>query len=185
MATIAIASHCVVHDGRGETTSIALSADRPRLAPPRTATIAGKVPIGEIMCRKIVCARADLPVDALARLMMHHRIGCIPIVDDMGRPQGMVTKSDLVEQIDAALHPRSHRRDPADLSLRTANDVMMALAVTLDENATVAEVALMMVMEDLHHVMVVSQAKALVGIVSAKDVVRWIVDNDGLLAEPS
>ena len=61
---------------------------------------------------------------------------------------------------------------------RVASDVMMPLAITLGDRATVSEAAMMMVLEDLHHVMIVSCAGALIGVVSAKDIVRWIVAND-------
>jgi CBS domain-containing protein len=57
---------------------------------------------------------------------------------------------------------------------------MMPLALTLDEHATLAHAASLMTLEDLHHVMVVSCSGALIGIVSAKDVVRWLVENDQL-----
>jgi CBS-domain-containing membrane protein len=180
MAAPPTPSHCVVYDGHGETSSLTLPPSKTVTVPARTPTIAADVPITEIMSRDMVCARTDLPVDVLARLLVHNHIGCIPIVDQLGRPLGMVTKSDLVEQLDAAVHARSDRRAAMT---RTAGDVMMPLALSLDDRATVAQAAMMMVMEDLHHVMVVSQAKSLIGIVSAKDIVRWLVQNDGLVSE--
>ena len=127
-------------------------------------TIASKVPIAEIMTREVVSASADLGVHALAKLFVDHHIGCVPIVDSHGRPQGIVTKSDLVENLEK----------PSSI----AADVMMPLAITLDERATVADAAAMFISEDFHHVMIVSSAGVLIGIVSTKDIVRWLYEND-------
>ncbi len=140
-------------------------------APPRRATIADGVPVTAIMSRRLVCAYPDLPLLALTRLFLDEHVGCIPIIDHHGHPQGIVTKSDLVEQL-AGL--------ATEWTFKVANDVMMPLALTLDERATIAHAASLMTMEDLHHVMIVSCDGILIGVVSAKDIVRWLVENDGL-----
>jgi CBS domain-containing protein len=132
----------------------------------RSPTIADRVPVTEVMTRDLVCARPDLEVNVLARLMTDCHIGCVPIVDERGRPQGIVTRFDLVEQL---------AQDGASV---TASDVMMPLALTLGEHATVAHAATMMAQEDLHHVMIVGPGGTLIGVVSSKDIVRWLVEND-------
>jgi CBS domain-containing protein len=131
---------------------------------------ADEVPVTEMMSRELVTARVNTPVNALLRLMLLHHTSCIPIVDDNGRPVGIVTKSDVVDLLEAG-------RASADLSLQTAADLMMPLAITLHEHATVAHVARMMALEDFHHVMIVGEAGALVGVVSSQDVVRWVVND--------
>lgn len=140
-------------------------------APPRTATIADAVPVNAIMSRRLVCAYPDLPLIALSRLFLDQHVGCIPIIDHRGHPEGIVTKSDLVEHLS---------RRPSEWTFMTAQDVMMPLALTLDEHATVAHAASLMTLEDLHHVMIVSCDGVLIGVISAKDVVRWLVENDQL-----
>ncbi|NVB79869.1 MAG: CBS domain-containing protein [Kofleriaceae bacterium] len=139
--------------------------------PPRRVTIAHDVPVTAIMSRRLVCADPDLGVSALPALFLGEHIGCLPIIDERGRPQGIVTKSDLVEHLDA---------DATAWTLKTARDVMMPLALTLDERATVAHAASLMTLEDLHHVLIVSCEGSLIGVISAKDIVRWLVDNDEL-----
>lgn len=131
-------------------------------------TIADQVPIVEIMSRDLVCARKDLAVTELVRLVMRGRIGSVPIVDERGAPRGIVTRSDLVELL----------LSPGQIPSATAADVMMPLAIVLDERATVAHCASMMAVEDFHHVMIVDCSGALIGIVSALDVVRWLAAND-------
>ena len=80
----------------------------------------------------------------------------------------------------AHVHLRHLNPLPPDLAARTAEDIMLPLAFTLDEHATVAHAAAMMVQEDLHHVMIVSTGGFLVGVVSSHDIVRWVIANDEL-----
>ncbi len=132
------------------------------------------------MSNEVVCARADLEIHAAIKLMMRYRIGCLPIVDHLRRPVGIVTKFDLVEQLEAALRPVG--APPLDLRPRCVDDVMMPLALTLPERATVGQAASMMALEDTHHVLVVSDGARLVGVVSTRDIVMWVVDQ-GLAVE--
>ena len=143
-------------------------------------TTADSISVTEIMTRNVVCARPRLPISSLARLMVRNHISCVPIVDERGHPRGMVTKSDLIELLDG-----EHNLETAELTTRTAADIMMPLAITLDERATIAHAASMMAIEGFHHVMIVSQSGALVGLVSSQDVVKWLVENDRLTGATS
>ena len=136
-------------------------------------TIADSVPATWIMSRDVICAREDLDVDALVELMVRKRIGCVPVVDHDGCPIGMVTKQDLIEM-------RLARDSDTPPALAT-RQVMMPLAFTLDEHATIAHVAAMMSVEGVHHVPIVAESGCLISVVSAFDVVRWLAANDGLL----
>lgn len=137
-------------------------------------TIADLVAARRIMSREVICAREDLDVASLLDLMVRRRIGCVPVVDERGRPIGMVTKFDVVEQQLAS--------GTASRTAATVADVMMPLAITLDEHATVAHAAAMMSIEDVHHVPIVADGGALIGIISTMDIVRWLAANDGVMA---
>jgi CBS domain-containing protein len=166
---------CTVYGGRG-------TPDLPAMElRPLECELLGSEPVSDraalrtIMTRDLVCARPDLEIASVVRLMMQHSIGCIPVVDEHRHPIGIITKLDLVEQLDAAM--RCAAGDcplPTDLVARTADDVMMPLALTLDEHATVAHAAAKMISEDVHHVLVTDRDGLLVGIVSAQDIVRWV-----------
>ena len=154
---------CRIYTGAGE-----LQATRTRpldvAAVPRSPTIADRVPVTAIMTRDIVCARPELSVGALKELLVRNHIGCVPIVDDRGRPKGIVTKLDLLERLEPAV---------------LVSEVMMPLAITLNTHATIAHAAAMMALEDFHHLMVVGADHVLVGVVSTMDIVRWLARNDG------
>ena len=56
------------------------------------------LPIGEIMTRTVVTVTPDTPILEVARLLLRHRIGGVPVVED-GQIIGMITESDLFRLI--------------------------------------------------------------------------------------
>jgi CBS domain-containing protein len=175
---------CSVYDGYGECCGQALDLEAPPRREPRGAP--SHVPLRDIMTGDVVCARPNLAIGAVVGLMVEHHIGCIPVVDDRRRPIGMITKFDIVEQLHAFMSSNSNGPPmPADLAARTADELMMPLAMTLDETATVSHAAAMMASEDLHHIPVTNERGHLVGIVSTQDVTRWLVESDRLAREES
>jgi CBS domain-containing protein len=138
-------------------------------------TIAGLVPVTDIMTRDVISVREGHSLAAVIDLVIANYIGCVPIVDEDARPIGMITKRDLVE-------PLASRAQAGDPTAQTAKDVMLPLAITLGERATVLQAAAIMAIEDLHHIPIVSPKGQLIGVVSSLDIVRWLARNDGVLA---
>jgi CBS domain-containing protein len=132
-----------------------------------TPTIAGRVPITTIMSRALVTAHADASADGVAELLRAKHVGCVPIIDAAGRPLGIITKLDLLEC--------------SGEGRGTARELMMPHAFTLGEGATVAQAAGLMSVEDIHHVLIVDDRAALVGVVSSLDIVHWLARNDGVV----
>src|SRR5437870_4405076 len=52
------------------------------------------LPIQAIMTRTVVTVTPDTPILVVARLLLDHRIGGVPVIED-GRVIGMITESDL------------------------------------------------------------------------------------------
>ncbi len=132
------------------------------------------VPVTQIMTREVRCARQDDEVDGLIQLMVRNRLGCMPVVNKVGRPVGMVTKLDLIEQMLPPNRDVSDIPTPTALLPRTARELMMPIAITLDEKASVAQAASLMALEGVHHLPIVDPTGKLVGILSTMDVVRWL-----------
>ena len=160
-------------------------------------SVADRVGVEEIMSRRVLSATPDVSIEALTSLLLDNHIGCVPIVDAKQRPIGMVTKHDLVQfhftkdgneevilahrrqrSSDDELEPGLHR---FQLAATVAEDVMLPLAITLSERATVAHAAALMAIEGIHHIPVVDLQGKLIGIVSSMDVARGLARNDGYL----
>jgi len=61
----------------------------------------GDLPIGEIMTRDLVTVTLDMPIIEVARQLLEHRIGGVPVVEDE-RVVGVITESDLFRLIVAS-----------------------------------------------------------------------------------
>jgi CBS domain-containing protein len=156
----------VVYGGCGETISDTCEITTPPdTDPPPTAGEPAQVGLRHLMTDEVICGRDDLEISAVVELMTRHHIGCLPIVDQGRRPIGIITKSDLVE------HLREQRG-------RTADDVMMPLALSLPATASVTHAASMMTLEDTHHVLVVESDGRLAGVVSSRDLVTWLAKRE-------
>src|SRR5215471_5981941 len=59
-------------------------------------------PVSEIMAKDVVAVRPELRVEDLEELLLARGISGAPVIDDAGRPIGMVSKTDLVRPRDPA-----------------------------------------------------------------------------------
>ena len=50
----------------------------------------------QIMSRKLITVRADTSVEVAARLLLEHRVSCLPVVTTDGALEGIVTWRDLL-----------------------------------------------------------------------------------------
>lgn len=68
--------------------------------------------VGEVMTYTPVTVRYDTPLEEAAQLMADARIGCLPVVDEHGRLDGILSETDLLHALVTAL--RAERRgEPA------------------------------------------------------------------------
>jgi CBS-domain-containing membrane protein len=135
----------------------------------RVPSDAERTPLTAIMSGAVICVRPDLGAEALSFLLTQERISGAPVVDDDGRPIGVVSKSDLVELALGAIEDA------------TVADIMMPVAFTLAEGASVSQAAAIMAYEDVHRIPVVSSDGVVIGLVSSLDIVRWLARHDGFL----
>jgi CBS-domain-containing membrane protein len=131
---------------------------------------ATRTQVTSIMTGDVVCVRSDLRLVELRELLIGEPFSGAPVVDDHGRAVGVISRTDLIQAECIAVDG-------------TVADIMMSLAFTVRETATVAQAAALMAYEGIHRVPVVSAEGEVVGIVSSMDVVRWLAQHDGYLIE--
>ncbi len=159
------------------------------------------IEVREVMNGHAVCVTPEVSVADIEAIVLESGVSGIPVVDDEGRPLGIVSKTDLVregyEAGDTA-EIEVEAAAPTDLSaaerLRgvfggsyhiervgrsTAAEVMMPLAFTLPEDAPLSKAAALMVSESIHRLPVVSSEGRVVGVISTLDILRWLATHDG------
>ncbi|MBZ0111060.1 MAG: CBS domain-containing protein [Thermoanaerobaculia bacterium] len=141
---------------------------------------------GDIMYRDFVSAGPKASVIDLLRLFHSHRMRAIPIVNDDDELLGIVTDADLFLKKRGLPHSREkapalfgefvNSRDlggRADLGTTSAHDVMSNRVVTIEEDLTTPEIALLMCDRHLHTVPVM-RGRKVVGVARRYDVLAQI-----------
>jgi CBS domain-containing protein len=139
--------------------------------------------VAAVMTRNVVCVRPDLRVDDLVLLLVEHGISGVPVVNDAGKPVGVVSRADLLwesyDETEARTerirgHPLNGEESAGAKSAITVEEIMTPTAVTLPESASIAEGAAVMARHGVHRAPIVDQDGLLVGILSTGDLVVWL-----------
>ena len=148
---------------------------------------AASTPVSLIMTREVISVRTGTAIDSVVELMLQRGLSRIPVVDGTGKPVGIVSKTDLIEEShdrgdDGVQAPRLRRFDKwveprgfhEEAPPPNVDDVMTATVITVPEGASVARVAELMVSRHVHGIPVVTRKGELTGFVSTMDVLGWL-----------
>ncbi len=144
----------------------------------------------DIMTRDVVALHPDTPVRQIARILLDNHISAAPVIDEAGRPIGIVSEGDLVARTEGE---REARRDwwmsllaegehlaedfvaYTRADSRTARQIMSAPVVTVSEDATLGEIAQILSSYRIKRVPVLTHRR-MVGVVSRADLIRAMND---------
>ncbi|MFF9489522.1 CBS domain-containing protein [Streptomyces sp. NPDC014676] len=127
--------------------------------------------VGEVMTRDVVQAHRTTPFKEVVRLLDHHRISGLPVVDADGKVLGVLSGSDLVRL-------QAHRDGSAPSPALTAGDVMSSPAITVHPEQTVPDAARLMERRGVERLPVVDEADRLIGIATHRDLLRVFLRAD-------
>jgi CBS domain-containing protein len=121
--------------------------------------------VKEIMTESITCCTPETPLADVARKMVVHDCGAIPVIDDLdhNRPLGIVTDRDIVCRTVAS------GRNPLDI---TAGECMTSPAFTVHPDDSIEQCCNMLEQHQLRRALVVDEDGGCCGIVSQADVAR-------------
>ncbi|WP_352230320.1 CBS domain-containing protein [Kitasatospora phosalacinea] len=127
------------------------------------------------MTRDVVTAHRDTTFQEITELLLHHRVGAVPVVDEQHRPVGIVSEADLVRE-EAGLHARRGGRARAGTG--SAQQLMSSPVVTARPDWGLVETARVMHHGRLKHLPVVDGDGRLTGVVSRSDLLRPMLRDD-------
>jgi len=148
---------------------------------------AEQIPISEVMHPHPHCVTEQQRVRDLVSLFLDKGISAAPVVDDSGKPIGLVSKTDVAREIKEdhrANRPESEPSvqpwwDEERLSQLTVGEIMTPTLYTFSPSTTVADATAAMAFEGLHHLPVVEDSGRLVGMLSALDLLDWFARQAG------
>lgn len=121
--------------------------------------------VQEIMTPNPVCGTRDSSLEAVARLMVEHDCGEIPIVESKGtmRLAGVITDRDIVSRTVA------QGKNPLNM---TAGECMSTPCITVTAETSLEDCCQVMEEHQIRRVPVVDQNNCCCGMVSQADIVR-------------
>jgi len=115
--------------------------------------------VSDVMVREVVTAGKNTPLKEVANSMYEKRVGSVVVVDEAGKPVGIVTERDLVYVCAKGLS--------ADTPIWM---VMTENPITIGEDALLLDAVEKMRSLNVRHLPVVDKEGKLVGIISVRDV---------------
>lgn len=163
--------------------------------PAGARAILDRTPVAEVMTGDVLAVRPDVSVETLTGLLLERRIGGAPVVDEHGRPIGIVTGTDLITDRylagdtaeDAGVRGGRVGTEGAGvhataLASGSVAEVMTPIAFTIPERTPVSRAAALMTVRGVHRLVVVAEDGRVSGVVTTTDVVRWLARRGGFLA---
>ena len=140
--------------------------------------------VSDIMTQPVITITEDTPLHEAARIMLEHRIGGLPVINQRGEMTGIVTESDFTAREKCV--PFSLFRAPQlfgtwlgenaeELYVQdrniSAREIMSTNVISVAENDSIAEVLNLILKYDINRIPVIRNHKP-VGIVARRDLLR-------------
>ena len=140
----------------------------------------------DIMTQPVISVAPEAAIAEAARLMLHHRISGLPVIDASGAVVGIVTEGDLLRRaelgtqrsrphwIELLLGPGRAASDYVNAHARKVGEAMSETVVSVTPQTDLPEIVRLMEKRHVNRVPVVDDGR-LVGIVSRANLVRALV----------
>ncbi|MCX5703775.1 MAG: CBS domain-containing protein [Candidatus Omnitrophica bacterium] len=139
--------------------------------------------VKEIMASKIVSIKPDDNAQGALVYLFKMKISGLPVIDTQGRLVGMFTEKDIltailpsyIEKVGRFVYeenPKSIKKKFEGLVNLTVSQLMRKDVVTVDENASLCEVAHLILTQKVRRIPVLNKEKRVVGIIVREDIVK-------------
>ncbi len=150
--------------------------------------------IKEIMTKKITSLSPEMNTKEALELLQEMKISGLPAIDDKNKLVGMFTEKEVLRNILPSYienvgrfiyeeNPKSIKKKFEDLVNSTVSQLMRKDVITVDENASLCEVARLMLVQKVRRIPVLDKEKRMVGIVAREDIIKayakeagWTID---------
>jgi CBS domain-containing protein len=142
----------------------------------------------DVMTANVITDTPDMPITEIAKLLVEHRIGAMPVVTADGRLLGIVSQTDLAHRSETDTEKRrkwwlsliadndARAREYIKTHGKTAKDVMTTVIISVAYDANLADVADALDKHGIRQLPVMRSGK-MVGIISRADIVRALAQS--------
>ncbi|MGI6245134.1 MAG: CBS domain-containing protein [Pseudochelatococcus sp.] len=150
----------------------------------------------DILTANVITIGIDASLTEIADLLVRHRIGSLPVLDERDRVAGVVSEDDFLRRVETGTERRRSRlaefftseaalqQDYVRSRGLKARDVMRTDQPRIGPDVELAEIADVLERYNIHSVLVVEEER-LVGIISRSDLVRAYASVADTRAQPT
>lgn len=141
-------------------------------------------PVQDVMRTEVVTVAPNTSVAAIVTLLLQRGYRSLPVVDENGRPQGIITDGDLLNRaglsarldLQAELSAAEWQQQLAELRAQdvTAVSLMTSPLITIPTTASLRQAVQVMTQHDLKRLPVVDEDGRLAGWISRVDILRTV-----------
>ena len=135
--------------------------------------------VAERMTKHPISVTSDATILQADRLMKKHKFHRLPVVDN-GKLVGYFSDRDIMRVAPSPATTLSKFEIRSLLDKLSVKDIMREKVITVSEGATLEEAALIMYNNKVGGLPVISQVGALVGIITATDILKTFIEVMGL-----
>ncbi len=135
--------------------------------------------VADRMTKHPVSVTSKATISEVDRLMKKHKFHRMLIIDD-GKLVGYLSDRDIMRVTPSPATSLSKFEIRSLLDKLSVKDIMQTKIVTVNEDATIEEAALIMYQNKVGGLPVISEVGAVVGIITATDILKTFVDVMGL-----
>lgn len=143
----------------------------------------------DIMTKDVVTVTPDSEITQAAKLLLDNHFNGLPVIDEKGRLVGILCQDDLIIQqkklplpsvftfLDGLIPLTSYRSLEKEMGKIVATKVKQAMTpdpITIDPDASLEDIATLMVNNNIHTLPVLDQDR-LVGVIGKEDVLRTLM----------
>jgi CBS domain-containing protein len=129
--------------------------------------------VSDIMTGNPFCVHRDVGIAEIVALFVEQGISGAPVVDDAGRPIGLVSRADvLMDHYERAEGEESTGLFEGKPVSSKAGDIMTPRTSSISERANAMDAVRILAAQRIHRLPVVDDAGSVVGILSTLDVIR-------------
>lgn len=145
--------------------------------------------IKDIMTKQVITVSEDDTVEKCANLLVTNNLSGLPVIDEKGKVKGIVTEGDLIrrasringpaslEVLGGIFYLESPKKFMDNIRRSMSNivrDIMTKDVITVSPDNTIEDATTLLVQKNIKRLPVIDKEENLVGIVSRKDVVKYL-----------
>ncbi|MFI4881147.1 MAG: CBS domain-containing protein [Phycisphaerales bacterium JB064] len=132
--------------------------------------------IEDIMTREVITACMDDDLEKVRGMFTRYRFRHLPILDDDGKLVGIISDRDILANVSPFAGTINERAVDANSLRRKAHQIMTRQPQTATPTEKAERAALVMLHQRISSLPVIDQGGRLVGIVTMRDVMRWLLN---------